>query len=269
MRGSATDELAKLLRKRRLELGYSHQKISDMTNGVIKRRTYGTYEDSKIMLPPPDTLKIIANVLELEYKELEGLVLRMLSIPIDLTHFRPMKGSYQGSYAFNYMVSKSGEVYKPSSISKRAFSSAQLLTPYEMKHGYMGVNVWLSNDSPGVEYHHRLLAMTFLDNPNNLPEVNHIDGNKANNNLSNLEWCSSRDNSIHALDSNLTPSGERSTSSTISDRDAIDIYTSTKTNRELQIIYGLSHAQIKRIKAKTNWTRVIDDYLELTKKGAK
>lgn len=37
---------------------------------------------------------------------------------------------------------------------------------------------------------HRLVATLFLPNPNNLPEVNHIDDNKNNNNVSNLEWCS-------------------------------------------------------------------------------
>ena len=41
---------------------------------------------------------------------------------------------------------------------------------------------------------HRLMALTFLTNPNNLPEVNHIDGNKLNNNLPNLEWISKSNN---------------------------------------------------------------------------
>lgn len=46
---------------------------------------------------------------------------------------------------------------------------------------------------------HRLMALTFLDNPNNLPQVNHIDEDKRNNDISNLEWCSKSDNVSHSI----------------------------------------------------------------------
>ena len=50
---------------------------------------------------------------------------------------------------------------------------------------------------------HRLVAETFLDNPENLPIVNHIDGNKSNNNIGNLEWVSNSDNINHAISTGL------------------------------------------------------------------
>ena len=47
------------------------------------------------------------------------------------------------------------------------------------------------------------MAETFLDNPHNLPEVNHIDGNNLNDNVENLEWVTTLDNVNHAKENNL------------------------------------------------------------------
>lgn len=52
---------------------------------------------------------------------------------------------------------------------------------------------------------HRLLSLSFIDNPYNLPAVNHKDGNKLNYNLNNLEWCTHVKNIRHAYINGLTP----------------------------------------------------------------
>lgn len=54
--------------------------------------------------------------------------------------------------------------------------------------GYHRVTLSNNNNRKRL-FIHRLVAELFLDNPNNLKEVNHIDGNKSNNNITNLEWC--------------------------------------------------------------------------------
>lgn len=55
------------------------------------------------------------------------------------------------------------------------------------------------------KYIHRLMAELFLCNPDNKKQVNHIDGNKHNNDLSNLEWVTHQENAIHAVTKGLTP----------------------------------------------------------------
>lgn len=71
-------------------------------------------------------------------------------------------------------------------------------------HGYKQVFIMV-NGKRYVRYIHRLVAECFLPNPNGLPEVNHLDGDKANNNAENLEWCTTSDNHRHAYEKGLKP----------------------------------------------------------------
>ena len=74
------------------------------------------------------------------------------------------------------------------------------------KDGYYQVNLY-NQGMETTKKVHRLLALSFLPNPNNYPVVNHKDGNKTNNHIDNLEWCSVSYNTQHAYDNGLEQKG--------------------------------------------------------------
>ena len=84
-----------------------------------------------------------------------------------------------------YKVSNLGRIM---SLNYRRTGRAKLMTPVEDKNGYFKVGFWKNGEYKRCLVH-RLVAFAFLPNPENLSEINHIDQNKENNRVENLEWC--------------------------------------------------------------------------------
>lgn len=78
----------------------------------------------------------------------------------------------------------------------------KVLKPYLTNRGYLTVGFWVEGKKKRLSVH-RLVAEVFIPNPQNKPEVNHINGCKTDNNLCNLEWCSRRENVIHTFRNGL------------------------------------------------------------------
>lgn len=90
----------------------------------------------------------------------------------------------------NYEVSTYGRVRKNYKNKK-----VKYLKPMKT-NGYLCVELWKNRKRKRIKIH-RLVAIAFISNPDNLPQVNHKDLNKENNNVENLEWISNRDNCLH------------------------------------------------------------------------
>ena len=72
--------------------------------------------------------------------------------------------------------------------------SEKYLKPNMSKSGYLSVELFDENGKSKRLLIHRLVAMAYIPNPENLPQVNHIDENPLNNAVSNLEWCTAKYN---------------------------------------------------------------------------
>lgn len=112
--------------------------------------------------------------------------------------------------------------------------------------GYRGVRLYRNNKGKTLRLC-RLVAINFIANPENKPCVNHIDGNKENDNVNNLEWVTYTENMAHAVENNLVSikygAENASSMKVINDGDNV-VYGSVK---EAALAIGLSGSQLSRI----------------------
>lgn len=174
--------------------------------------------------------------METEIRPIAGFPGYIITNDGDVVSFRPKNG--RGPFA------KYGKTLKAKPVSK--------------KNPYLRVGLYKdSNLHRGVMVH-RLVAQNFIENPLNLPEVNHKDGDKHNNCVSNLEWVSRKENIIHSRRVLGKCVGESHGRSKISDKAALSIKIDTETpSLELSKIHGISVSAIQRIRNGTLWKNVV------------
>lgn len=114
---------------------------------------------------------------------------------------------YTSIEGFNdYFIEEQGQVISTKAGRNCFKGQIKKLEPVISSKGYYQYYMINNEGKKKSPMQHQLLMRTFISNPNELPHINHIDGNKINNDLSNLEWCTALQNNQHAIDTGLRAS---------------------------------------------------------------
>lgn len=181
--------------------------------------------------------------------------------------FYPVKG-FEGYYE----ISKQGTVRSVSRRINKKDGTIQprigkVIKPSLSNKGYYRVTLKVVELGVSRRFSiHRLLAINFIPNPNNYPNINHIIPITTNNDLENLEWCTQSQNIQHKFDL-----GYISTKRKVSEEGVIDIYTNTVLGKDQGRGYG--RGNVTEMCEKYNISRIVvyniiygKSYLNITKK---
>ena len=172
---------------------------------------------------------------------------------------------YEGSYQVSNMgrVRSLDRVVTFKDGSTRKYKG-KVLKPHLNDRGY--VRLTLCNDNGcNIKRVHRLVLGTFKPHVNMKDlEVNHMDGDKLNNHLTNLEWVTARDNMLHAYDLGLiTNIGEGSPNAKLSNTDVLEILQRLDTGelqKDIGSDYNVSKDYISQINRGVRWRAVKKEY---------
>ena len=145
----------------------------------------------------------------------------------------------------DYEITRDGQV-----INK---TNGHILKPQPNGKGYLRVSI-----SKKLQFVHRLVAEKYIPNPDNLPQVNHKDGNKLNNCVENLEWVSNQENRKHAVNNGLHKTGEKCSYAKLTEEDVkyIRAHSKEKLQKEWAEEYGVSRSTIGDIINHRTWKHV-------------
>ena len=161
-----------------------------------------------------------------------------------------------------YEISNYGRVKQIGTMTKSKHPIPRI-TPQRLDgKGYCSCSLITTNSkrSNGFKVH-RLVGFCFIQNPNNLEQINHINGKKTFNKVDNLEWISNLDNMRHSYEIGLrefSSRGEMNGRSVLNEENVRDIYENKeyKTIKELCEIYGTERSTIQAIMDDKHWTYV-------------
>jgi ribosomal protein L18 len=149
-----------------------------------------------------------------------------------------------------------GNFYKISNYGRVKNEVSKILRTYLDSNGYIQARFTYDKNKKSASVH-RLVALYFLENENNHIEVNHKDGNKKNNNVNNLEWCSRSENLKHAYKTGLkiAPKGTQNNQSKLNEEQVKKILTDKSKNKKFTNVYKEYEHIISKGTFNSIWTR--------------
>ena len=152
-----------------------------------------------------------------------------------------------------YLISNTGRVKNIVELRDLKFYNSK---------GYSKIELVNDSNQDKKVFVHRLVAINFIPNPSNKPQVNHIDGNKKNNRVENLEWCTQSENMKHAFKTGLSVSlkGEDAFNSKMTDDKVLllrEMYDSGEfLLRELAEEFNIGIASVWNIVNRNTWKHI-------------
>lgn len=153
---------------------------------------------------------------------------------------------------FDYEINEQGEV--------RRISSQRVKKSFQRGDGYIHIQIWRGGNEKKMFQLHRLLALSFIPNPENKLFVNHINSIRSDNRIVNLEWCTHSENVLHSyMVGTSSNKGSNNGFSKLNEAHVLNIrklYSQSYPTKLLTEIFQVHKNTIKSIVSRRSWSHI-------------